>query len=89
MRNLLPRNLDVHWTAMGIGRNQMPMVAQSILLGGNVRVGLEDNLYLHKGVFATNTQLVERAVQIIHNLGHEVATPSETRQILGLRRFAV
>ena len=66
---------------------QMPMVAQAVLLGGNVRVGLEDNLYLSRGVFATNGQLVERAVAIIKNLGCDVATPDEARTMLGLKKI--
>lgn len=74
-----------HWTALGIGRDQMRVAAQSVLLGGNVRVGLEDNLYLEKGVFATNGQLVERARTIIHALGEDVATPAETRRMLQLK----
>ena len=74
------------WAAFGIGRQQMPMVAQAALLGGHVRVGLEDNLYLSRGVFATNGQLVERAVQIIANIGMNVASPGEARQILGLKK---
>ncbi len=74
------------WAAFGIGRDQMPMAAQAVLLGGNVRVGLEDNLYLERGVFATNGKLVERAVRIIQDLGEEVATPAEARELLGLRR---
>lgn len=73
------------WAAFGIGREQMPMMAQSALLGGNVRVGLEDNLYLSRGVFATNGQLVERARQIIENIGMQVATPGEAREILKLK----
>ncbi len=85
MRSLLPSNAN--WAAFGTGRMQMPMVAQSVLLGGNVRVGLEDNLYLSKGVFATNAELVTRARQIIENLGYEVATPNEARNILGLKIF--
>ena len=84
MRNLLPK--DTVWAAFGIARMQMPMVAQSTLLGGNVRVGLEDNLYLRRGAFATNGQLVERARSIIESLGHQVATPDEARQILGLKK---
>ncbi|MGD9264826.1 MAG: 3-keto-5-aminohexanoate cleavage protein [Lysobacterales bacterium] len=83
MRNLLPKG--VQWTAMGIGRNQMKMAALSVACGGNVRVGLEDNLYLDRGVFATNGQLVERARTIIETQGEAVATPAETREILGLR----
>ncbi|WP_281663197.1 3-keto-5-aminohexanoate cleavage protein [Paraburkholderia fungorum] len=81
-RNLLPQ--DAQWAAFGIGRDQMPMVAQAALLGGNVRVGLEDNLYLSRGVFATNGQLVERARTIVEHLGMSVATPAEAREILGL-----
>lgn len=83
MRNLLPA--DANWAAFGVGRMQMPMVAQSVLLGGNVRVGLEDNLYLSRGVFATNGQLVQRAKSIIENLGYQVATPDEAREVLGIR----
>ena len=61
------------------------MVAQAAVLGGNVRVGLEDNLYLARGVFAeSNAQLVERAVRIIRELGLEVASPAEARNLLGL-----
>ena len=81
-KGLLPA--DSHWAAFGIGRDQMPMVAQAALLGGNVRVGLEDNLYLSRGVFATNAQLVERAVRIIGDIGRAVATPAEARVQLGL-----
>jgi uncharacterized protein (DUF849 family) len=81
-KGLLPA--DAHWAAFGIGRMQMPMVAQAALLGGNVRVGLEDNLYLSRGVFATNGQLVERAINIIENIGMSVATPAEAREQLGL-----
>jgi uncharacterized protein (DUF849 family) len=63
---------------------QMPMVAQAVLLGGNVRVGLEDNLYLDKGVFASNGQLVERARQIVELMGARVIGPEEAREKLGL-----
>lgn len=63
----------------------MPMAAQSLLLGGHVRVGLEDNLYLKKGVLASNEQLVEKAVSIIEHLGSEPMTPQEARVQLGLR----
>jgi uncharacterized protein (DUF849 family) len=72
------------WSGFGIGAMQMPMVAQAVLLGGNVRVGLEDNLYLERGRFATNAELVERAKQIIELLGARVRTPAETRVHLGL-----
>ncbi|HBO4409540.1 NADPH dependend quinone reductase [Pseudomonas aeruginosa] len=82
-RSLIPANAQ--WAAFGIARQQMPMVAQSALLGGNVRVGLEDNLYLSRGVFASNGQLVERARTIIECMGMSVATPAEAREIMGLR----
>lgn len=72
------------WAGFGIGRLQFPMVAQAMLLGGHVRVGLEDNLYLEKGVFATNAQLVERAVRIIESLGGTPQTAAEARFTLGI-----
>jgi uncharacterized protein (DUF849 family) len=83
MRDALPPG--VLWSAFGVGRMQMPMVAQAVLLGGNVRVGLEDNLYLEKGVPATNAQLVERAVRIVELLGVRVLSSAETRERLGLK----
>lgn len=73
------------WASFALGRMQMPWVAQSVLLGGHVRVGLEDNLYLSRGVKATNAQLVERAVGIVEALGSEVASPDETRELLDLK----
>jgi uncharacterized protein (DUF849 family) len=82
MRDLLPP--QAAWAALGPGRLQMPVVAQCTLLGGNVRVGLEDNLYLSRGVFASNGQLVERAKLIIESLGYEVASASEARALLGV-----
>jgi uncharacterized protein (DUF849 family) len=82
MRNALPPGAN--WAGFGIGRMEMPMVAQAILLGGNVRVGLEDNLYLDKGVLASNADLVGRAVEIIERLGAKVASPDEARDILQL-----
>jgi uncharacterized protein (DUF849 family) len=72
------------WASFALGRMQMPWVAQSVLLGGHVRVGLEDNLYLSRGVKATNAQLVERARTIIEAMGSAVATPDEGRDILKL-----
>ncbi len=78
-----------HWSAFAIGRNQMPYVAAAVLAGGNVRVGLEDNLWLDKGVLATNAQLVERAVSIISNLGGRVITPAEVRAKLKLEKRAL
>ena len=80
---------DWHWSAFSIGRNQMPYVAAAVLAGGNVRVGLEDNLWLDKGVPATNAQLVERAVTIIENLGGRVVGPNEVRARLNLTKRGV
>jgi uncharacterized protein (DUF849 family) len=73
------------WAGFGIGRMEFPMVAQAVLLGGHVRVGLEDNLWLEKGVHASNATLVERAVRIITLLGSKIASPDEARKILGLK----
>lgn len=82
MKSLLPEG--AHWSAFGISRWQMEIAALSTILGGHVRVGLEDNIYLERGVFATNRQLVERAATIIRSLGADVATPCEARDLLGL-----
>lgn len=70
------------WTVAGIGRAQLPLANAAILLGGHVRVGLEDNLYYSKGVPATNEALVARVVRLAEELGREVATPAEARRIL-------
>jgi len=86
MVHMLPQGAQ--WTSFAIGRDQLPWVAQSVLLGGHVRVGLEDNLYLSKGVKATNAQLTERAIQIVNDLGSSVATPDEAREILHLEKKA-
>jgi uncharacterized protein (DUF849 family) len=84
-KSLLPD--DVIWAAMGIGRMEFPIVAQAYLLGGHVRVGLEDNLYLSKGELApSNAALVERAANLIELLGGAIAPPAEARTILGLTR---
>jgi uncharacterized protein (DUF849 family) len=72
------------WSAFALGRHQMPYVAAAVLAGGNVRVGLEDNLWLGKGQLATNAHLVERAVTIIENLGARVLGPDEVRAKLRL-----
>ena len=79
---------DWFWSAFSIGRNQMPYVAAAVLAGGNVRVGLEDNLWLDKGVLATNAQLVDRAVGIIERLGARVIGPAAVREKLGLVKRA-
>ncbi|MFC3166671.1 3-keto-5-aminohexanoate cleavage protein [Paracoccus fontiphilus] len=79
---------DWTWSAFSLGRDQMPYVAQSVLAGGNVRVGLEDNLFLDKGVLATNAQLVERAVSLITSMGAKILGPQDVRRKLGLRKQA-
>ena len=85
MKSLLPAGS--HWAAFGIGRWEFPMLAQAFLLGGHVRVGLEDNIYLEKGVLAKgNAELVRKAARIVKDLGGSIATPAETREILGLKR---
>ncbi|NNE95977.1 MAG: 3-keto-5-aminohexanoate cleavage protein [Acidimicrobiales bacterium] len=76
------------WSAFSLGRDQMPYVGAAVLAGGNVRVGLEDNLYLDRGVFATNAQLVERAVGIVEGLGAKVLGPDDVRAKLGLVKRA-
>ncbi|MCB1449784.1 MAG: 3-keto-5-aminohexanoate cleavage protein, partial [Nitratireductor sp.] len=86
MVNNVPK--DWMWSAFSIGRNQMAYVAAAVLAGGNVRVGLEDNLWLDKGVLATNAQLVERAVNVIENMGARVIGPEEVRKKLGLVKRA-
>jgi len=76
------------WAGFGIGRMQMPMAAQAVLLGGHVRVGLEDNLYLSKGVFADNAQLVARARAIVENMGAVILGPQQAREKLKLSKRA-
>ena len=82
MRDMLPANAQ--WAGFGISRMEMPMVASAVLHGGHVRVGLEDNLYLSRGVLASNGQLVEKAIAIIEALGARAVTPAEAREKLGL-----
>ena len=77
-----------HWSAFALGRNEMPYVAAAVLAGGNVRVGLEDNLYLSKGVLATHAQLVEKATTIIENMGARVNGPDAVRDRLHLTKRA-
>jgi len=74
------------FSAFSIGRNQLPYVAMAVLAGGNVRVGLEDNLYLKRGVFASNAQLVERAVTILSAMNVNIMSADEVRGKLGLRK---
>ena len=75
-----------HWSAFAISKMEMPFVAQTVSFGGNVRVGLEDNLYLEKGVLASNAQLVEKAIGIITDMGVSILTPEETRKKLKLTK---
>ncbi len=84
MVNNVPSNWT--WSAFSLGRHQMAYVAAAVLAGGNVRVGLEDNLWLGKGELATNAQLVERAVSIVENLGSTVIGPQAVREKLGLMK---
>ena len=86
LRSLLPR--DAAWAAFGISRWELPMLAQAFLLGGHVRVGLEDNIYIEKGVLApNNAALVEKGARIVRELGGHVATPGEAREMLGLKKL--
>ena len=82
MVNNIPN--DWNWSSFSIGRDQMPYVAASVLAGGNVRIGLEDNLWLEKGVLATNESLVTKAVTIIEAMGPTLMTPQQVRDQLGL-----
>lgn len=75
------------WTVSGIGRHEFPMAALAIVMGGNVRVGFEDNVYIEKGVLAkSNGELVEKVVRMAKELGREIATPNEARRILSLTK---
>jgi 3-keto-5-aminohexanoate cleavage enzyme len=75
------------WTVTGVGRHAFPMAAAAIAMGGNVRVGFEDNLYLSKGVLAkSNGELVAKVVRLANELGRPVATSAEAREILGLKQ---
>ncbi|WFU51658.1 3-keto-5-aminohexanoate cleavage protein [Sinorhizobium terangae] len=83
MRNALPSNAT--WAGFGLGAMQLPMAAQAVLMGGNIRVGLEDNLYLERGVLATNAQLVAKARQIAEAMGARIRSALETRTLLNLQ----
>ncbi|GGH58091.1 3-keto-5-aminohexanoate cleavage protein [Frigidibacter albus] len=87
MVNAIPAGWN--WSAFSLGRNQMDYVAAAVLAGGNVRVGLEDNLWLGKGQLATNAQLVERAVTVIEGMGSRVIGPEAVRSRLGLTKRAL
>jgi len=85
MKSLLPAGAP--WSAFGVGRWEFPMLAQTWLLGGHVRVGLEDNIYIEKGVLAeSNAVLVGKAVRIVGELGGTIATPAQAREMLGLKK---
>lgn len=78
---------DAVWYALGIGRHQFPVATTSIIMGGNVRVGFEDNIYIRKNVLAkSNAQMVRKIIKIAEFLDREVASVKETREILGLKR---
>lgn len=82
MVDMLPE--ETQFNVSAIGGAQLPATTQAVAMGGNIRVGLEDNLYYERGTLATNLDLVERSVRIIRETGHEPATPSEAREMLGL-----
>jgi uncharacterized protein (DUF849 family) len=83
-------NVPKDWimSAFSIGRNQMNYVAATVLAGGNIRVGLEDNIWLEKGVLATNAQLVERAATIATNMGSTLMTPAQVRELIKVEKRA-
>lgn len=83
LRNMLPAN--AFWAAFGISRHAFPMVAQAALLGGFVRIGLEDNLYVRRGELGSNADLVNKAVHILDEIGFEPMSPAEARSTLGLK----
>ncbi len=84
MQSKLPT--EACWSVLGVGRSQFPMITLGVLLGGHIRVGFEDNLYLKRGVLAkSNAQCVSAAVDLVKSLHREVATPAEAREILGIR----
>lgn len=77
---------DYRWSVLGAGKNQMPFCTQAVMMGGNVRVGLEDSVYIGRGKLAkTNAEQVRKIRTIIEELGHEIATPAEAREMLGLK----
>jgi 3-keto-5-aminohexanoate cleavage enzyme len=86
MKSKLPPNAI--WSVLGVGRAQLPMITMGILLGGNIRVGFEDNIYLKKGVLAkNNAEIVEMAVSLVNHLQKDVATPNEARRMLGIEEI--
>ena len=83
----LPENTV--WSATGIGTGHLPIMYTAVALGGHLRVGLEDNLYMSRGLKATNPMMVERAVRVVKEFGKQPATPAEAREILGIKEFAL
>ncbi len=82
-KNQIPRGAK--WTGFGVSKHSFPMAAQAVLLGGNIRVGFEDTIYLRRGMKANNNaELVTWGRELIEKLGNDVATPGETREMLGL-----
>jgi len=80
---------DATWSNIGIGRGYLPMAMMALIMGGHIRVGMEDNIYLDKGVLAkSNAELVERVIRIVRSYGRDVASPEEARGILGIRAKA-
>ena len=78
---------DATWSIIGIGKGHLPMAMMGLILGGHIRVGMEDNIYYERGVLAkSNAEFVERIVRIAKEYGRETATPREAREILGLRK---
>ncbi len=89
MKEILPQKDDVVWTTLGIGREEFPMAIMSLLNGGHVRVGFEDNVYLSRGVLAkSNAELVEKAVRLAREIGREIASPDEVRALLQVKKKA-
>lgn len=85
LKNKLPTNAT--WSAFGVGKNRLPIMLTTLALGGHLRVGMEDNIFIRKDVLAEkNAEFVEEAVQMIRIAGKEVATPNEARQILGINK---
>lgn len=85
--SILPTDPQLHWGVAGIGRSQLPLAVHAMALGGHVRVGFEDNIFYSKGVLAqSNAQLVARVARIARELGREIATPLQAREMMGVKR---
>ncbi|MFN3995326.1 MAG: 3-keto-5-aminohexanoate cleavage protein, partial [bacterium] len=84
LRTLEKKGINFTWSAAAVGKNQLPINVATILLGGFVRTGLEDNIYYTKGVLATNKQLVQRIVRMANELNRKIATVEQAKEILGV-----